>query len=84
MGDVRFDATVAERLINDMYGCCINIRNESEDLKDIVCNSDDWNDNQRKAFENNIYELVDDLRNAISIELEYMETFRQRVFELRG
>lgn len=82
--DIKFDAKEAEKLIKQMNGYCLGIVMEARELLNIVGNSDEWNDNQAKAFQNNIEELAKDLNKALALESEYMRTFDQRVKELRG
>ena len=84
MDEVRFSASEAEQLIIGMRNCCIRVGKETVELQDIVRNSSEWDDNQRIAFDNNIGALVNDLKNAVSIEAEYMEEFRRKILELRG
>lgn len=82
--DVKFSAVAAEQLIQQMGIYCSDIQNETRDILDVLKNSGEWNDNQMKAFQNNMMELAKDLNKALSLESEYMRTFHQRVKELRG
>lgn len=82
--DVKFDASATEELINQMNNYCAGIMQETRGLMEIMNTSPDWNDNQTKAFKNNIVEISKDLKSALSLESEYMRTYHQRITELRG
>ena len=82
--DVKFDANAANQLINQMNNYCAGIMQETRGLMEIMNSTPEWNDNQTKAFKNNLMELSKDLKTALSFESEYMKTFKQRVNELRG
>lgn len=82
--DVKFNAAAAERLIYQMDSYCSGIMDETRALMKIAEYRMLWRDNQAEAFCNNITELAKDLNKALSLESEYMNTFRQRVTELRG
>ena len=82
--DVKFNAAAAEQLIQQMGIYCSGIQNETRDVLDVLKNSGEWNDNQMRAFQNNMAELAKELNKALSLESEYMRTFYQRVNELRG
>ncbi len=81
--DTRFDANAANRLLDQMNNYCFGIIQETRDLMEIMNNTPEWNDNQRKAFQNNVVELTKDLKTGLTLESEYMRTFHQRVNELR-
>ena len=82
--DIKFDANAANELISQMNMYCAGILQETRGLSEIMNNTDGWNDNQSKAFKNNVKELNNDLKTALSLEKDYMKTFQQRVKELRG
>lgn len=82
--DVKFDANAATELISQMNMYCAGVLQETRELVAITNNTDGWNDNQTKAFKNNVKELNNDLKTALSLEKDYMKTFQQRVKELRG
>lgn len=82
--DVKFDANAANQLIDQMNTYCSGIMQETKELMSIMNNSYEWDDNQTKAFKNNVGELAKDLKSALALESEYMRTFHQRVTELRG
>ena len=82
--DIKFDARVAERLLQQMDIYCTGIQKETKDLLAILRNSEQWNDNQMDAFQANITALAEDLNQALNLEGEYMRTYYQRVQELRG
>lgn len=82
--DVKFDANAANQLISQMNNYCAGIMQENRGLMEIMNSTPEWNDNQTKAFKNNLMELSKDLKTALSLESEYMKTFKQRVNELRG
>ncbi len=82
--DVKFDAVVAEKLIRQMDKYCMGIQKEAKDLLAVMKSPGDWQDNQMRAFQTNIYEIAKDLNQALALESEYMRTFHQRVMELRG
>ena len=81
--DVIFDAAAAEALIRQMDQYCLSIQKDARDLIDILRNPAGWQDNQLRAFQENINELAKNLNQALSLESEYMRTFHQRVQELR-
>lgn len=82
--DVKFNAVAAEQLIQQMGIYCSGIQNETRSVLEVLKDSGEWNDNQMKAFQNNMMELAEDLNKALSLESEYMRIFHQRVKELRG
>ena len=82
--DIRFDASTADRLLQQMDIYCSGIQKETKDLLSILKNSGQWNDNQMLAFQANITELAKDLNQALILEGDYMRTYYQRVQELRG
>ena len=82
--DIKFDAVAAEALIRQMDQYCLSIQKDARDLIDILRNTESWQDNQMRAFQENINELAKNLNQALSLESEYMRTFHQRVKELRG
>lgn len=82
--EIKFDAEAAEQLISQMSFYCLGIVKEARGLLDILKDSGEWDDLQKKAFENNMQALASDLNQALSLESEYMNTFSQRVKELRG
>ena len=82
--DIRFDASAADRLLQQMDIYCSGIQKETKDLLSILKNSGQWNDNQMLAFQANITELAKDLNQALILEGDYMRTYYQRVQELRG
>lgn len=82
--DIKFNAAVAERLIDQMSGYCSGIMEETRALMKLAESQGEWRDNQADAFRNNVAELAKDLNQALSLESEYMRTFHQRVTELRG
>lgn len=81
--DVRFDAGAAEKLLQQMDRYCSGIQKETKELLSVLKNPGEWQDNQMRAFQANINELVADLNRALSLESEYMRTYHQRVMELR-
>lgn len=82
--DIKFNASAAEQLITQMDFYCSGIVRETRDLLNIVEDTKLWSDNQKQAFQNNIKALAQDLNKALSLESDYMRTFKQRVNELRG
>ena len=82
--DIRFDASAAERLLQQMDIYCTGIQKETKDILAILKYSGQWNDNQMKAFQANIMEIAQDLNQALILEGDYMRTYYQRVQELRG
>ena len=82
--DVIFDANAAEKLIQEMDRYCSGMQKEAKELLSILKDPSKWEDDQMRAFQNNINELAKDLNLALSLESEYMRTYHQRVMELRG
>jgi hypothetical protein len=82
--DFKFDANAAEYLIKRMNKCCSTISKESKNLQRIISDNVKWNDNQKRAFCNNITALGIDLDETVSLEQEYIEYYEQKVNELRG
>ncbi len=82
--DIKFDAGVAEVLIQQMDRYCSGIQRETIELLAIMNDPGEWQDNQMSAFQANINELAEDLNRALSFESEYLRTYHQRVLELRG
>ena len=52
-------------LINQMNNYCSGIMQETRDLMEIMNNTPEWNDNQTKAFRNNVVELTKDLKAPV-------------------
>ena len=82
--DIKFDAAVAERLIQHMNRFCTGISTETKDLRRILNNPGEWNDDQMKAFQANMDALAKNLNQVLRYEVDYMDTFYQRVSELKG
>lgn len=82
--DVKFDSLAAEQLIRSMLKYCRGIEQDTRDLLDIMNHTDNWKDNQSKAFNNNVYALAEDLDKILALEGDYMRTFYERVQELKG
>ena len=82
--DIRFDEVAAKTLIKQMDSYCSGIKRETQSLLKITSNSTEWNDNQSKAFENNIKEMAKVLNEVLALESEYIRNFYQRVIELEG
>ena len=82
--DIRFDASAAEQLLQQMDQYCTGIKQEAISLLEILKDSEQWNDNQKKVFQTNITDMANELNQALSFEGEYMRTYYQRVQELRG
>lgn len=80
---IRFDAEIAEQLLSQMDFYCLSIVKETQALRDILKDSDIWDDNQKKAFQNNIEALALDLNQALHLESDYMQIFAQRISEIR-
>lgn len=80
--DIKFDAVAAKQLIRRMDWYCSGIQKEARDLLDISSGSKEWNDQQAKAFQNNIVEIANDLNKVLFFESDYIRTFYQRVMEL--
>ena len=81
---IKFDAVVAEQLIQQIDKYCSGMQKEARDLLAIMKDPGEWQDNQMRAFQNNITEIAKDLNLALALESEYLRTFHQRVKELRG
>ena len=82
--EIKFDSGAAEWLIAQMDKYCNGIVYEARSLLEILNNSGEWDDLQKKAFQSNLQVLAQDLNKALRLESEYMNTFSQRVKELRG
>ena len=81
--DVRFDSVAAEQLLKQMNIYCTGIVDETKHLLMIVNESYEWEDNQMKSFRNNMTVLAGDLEKILKFESEYMNTFGQRIQELK-
>ena len=81
--DVRFDSVAAEQLLKQMNIYCTGIVDETKHLLMIVNESYEWEDNQMKSFRNNMTALAGDLEKILKFESEYMNTFGQRIQELK-
>lgn len=82
--DVIYDANAARELLLQMNKYCSSVVKEGEDLLDLTTRSEIWDDVQKRAFANGINEIVKDLNFTLAQEKEYMNTFKQRIIELRG
>lgn len=80
--DIKFDAVAAKQLIRQMDWYCSGIQKEARDLLDIFSGFEEWNDQQAKAFQNNIVEIANDLNKVLFFESDYIRMFYQRVMEL--
>ena len=82
--DIKFNAEAAEQLLQQMDKYCTGILKEAKELLAILKTTENWNDNQMKAFQANICEIAKDLNQTLALESDYMSTYYQRVQELRG
>lgn len=81
---VRFDAASAEALIQNMDAYCLSMQKNAIDLLDLLELSGEWQDPQALEFHKMIMAISKDLCDAMQLESEYMEVFKERVAELRG
>lgn len=81
---IKFDANAAELLLKSMGSYCINIQKAGNELVSILNDTGTWSDPQNKAFKKNVDQLIHDLNEALILQSEYMDTFSQRINELRG
>ncbi|MBR1764617.1 MAG: hypothetical protein IJ746_04420 [Ruminococcus sp.] len=81
--DLRFDSKAALDLIKHMD---IYYKDMGREIKHIITlteRSSRWNDDQNAAFFNNIKEIVEELKETIKIQVDYRNTYYDRVKELR-
>ena len=81
---ISFDSDAAVKLIKQMDVYCESIINNTKELSRVISSTNGWNDNQRRAFEENINSLKKDLNVALRLETDYIRTYAQRVKELEG
>ncbi len=81
--DIKFDSVAAARLISQMSNYCIGIQKEYRDLVAISSELKTWDDKQAKAFRENMNAIAIDLDKVLKLESDYMNTFNQRINELR-
>ena len=82
--NIKYDSVAAEKLISDMDQCCQGIQREAQDLLMLVNGMGEWKDSQFDIFQSNINKMAIDLNETLRLESEYMNTFQQRISELRG
>lgn len=82
--DINFNIDSALKLLSEMNKYCSGIQKETQELISVLRNTDNWNDNQKIAFQSNIHNIAKDLNDALRFESEYMKTFSERINELRG
>lgn len=81
--DVRFDLNAANYLIAQMNSYCMDMQREATDILDILEFSGKWDDSQMRQFHGNILDISKELIQAMQLENEYMNVFRERVEELK-
>ena len=69
--DIRFDAQAAERLLEQMDIYCTGMQKETKGLLAILEKSEQWDDNQMKAFQANITDIAEDLNQALDYQKPY-------------
>lgn len=67
-----------------MDGLCESINKNNKELAMIMEADSEWNDGQFEAFRNNIAAINDGLTKVLKYESEYVNTFIDRVNELRS
>lgn len=82
--DVRFDAVAAQSLIDAMYTYCSSIQNDAKDVLKLIDSGKDWNDPQFQTFSDAVRQICSDLDKTLKLESEYLNTFQERVNELRN
>lgn len=82
--ETRFDAAAAKELIKQMMAFCSVMQNNGIELNNLISDNSSWKDSQFDAFRNNIEAIIDGLEKILSYESEYINTFGERVRELRG
>ena len=82
--DILFDNTEAEKLVMQMDKYCTGVSKESRELKNIINEKAEWNDNQRRAFRSNIEVIMKELNVIIKQQDEYMGIFKQKIKDLQG
>ncbi len=82
--DIRFDNSEAEKLVMQMDKYCSGVCKEARELKSIIDEKTEWNDNQMKAFCANMDVIINELNVIVKQEEEYMGIFRQKINELQG
>lgn len=81
--DIKYDATVAEKMVSDMSSYCAVIQEEALSLMQIT-NTSNWKDSQFKAFCEKVNLLVADLDSALRCQSDYMNIYIDKINELRG
>lgn len=81
--DVRFDVENAEKLIEAMCTYCSSIQKDAKDTLRLIDSLKGWDDKQFEYFVDSIKIICLDLDKALKLESNYLNTFQERVNELR-
>lgn len=81
--EVRFDAKVAQTLIESMSTYCTSIQKDAREILQLIDSGKEWDDPQFQTFCNSIHLMCNDLDKTLKLESEYLTTFQERVDELR-
>lgn len=81
--EVKFDARVAQTLIESMNTYCTSIQRDAKDILRLIDSEKKWNDPQFNAFCESVRQICADLDKALKLESDYLITFQQKIDELR-
>ena len=81
--EVKFDAKVAQTLIESMSTYCSSIQRDAKDILKLIDSGNNWDDPQFKVFCESIHQICTDLDKTLKLEADYLTTFQERVDELR-
>lgn len=81
---VKFDASAAVNLIQQMNAYCDTLKHEAIELGNLLELSREWNDPQALKFQDTIAAALQNLEKAWIIQHDYIENFKLHISELRG
>lgn len=82
--DVRFDSAAAQTLIESMCTYCSSIQKDAKDVLKLIDTGKEWNDPQFQTFCEAVRQICSDLDKTLKLESDYLNTFQERVNELRS
>ena len=82
--EIKFDARIAQTLIESMRIYCTSIQRDAKDILMLIDSGKEWNDPQFVKFREAIYQICSDLEKTLKLESDYLMTFQSKVDELRS
>ena len=83
MTEIRFNASAAEKLVQEMDAYCQSMSREGSEILDLLEGAGEWDDKQSQVFSEYIMEISKMLVEALGNYSTYMDIFSKRIAELR-